>query len=444
MAQHQQWLQQGAKPNTPGRLILCNTNLAGLNFAKADLRYADFHGSDLQNTYFDNADLTEANLQQAFLRWASLRNSNFTGANLTHAILQNTVATDANFRQAKLNQAKLNSADFTDSDFASTYLIQADLSYSNFKQARFQWSHLMNANLSHSNFTQSDFSEAKLLNADLRYANLTDSNFYNSNLSAADLSNAIVKDAIFTAANLKNTLYQPQLESLPNLVNFSMVKNFRQIQFNLQQGAPALVALRSAYEKIGMRAMERQITALIKTHEMRQAWQQGGWGYLESSVNYLLFYLTSDYGAQPGRPLQIFMILLFLCALPYAFAIVKADRHNGIILKWLPKNNITSGDDHQCYRYACLGFFPVLHHLSLLHKLTRLIRLAIYFSLLTSFEISLGEEINFSQWISRIQKRQYSLHGTGWIRTLAGAQSLLCIYLVVLWALVYFGRPFEW
>jgi hypothetical protein len=42
-----------------------------------------------------------------------------------------------------------------------------------------------------------------------------------------------------------------------------------------------------------------------------------------------------------------------------------------------------------------------------------------------------------------MQTREYTLRATGWIRTVAGIQSLLSVYLLALWVLTYFGRPFE-
>jgi hypothetical protein len=44
---------------------------------------------------------------------------------------------------------------------------------------------------------------------------------------------------------------------------------------------------------------------------------------------------------------------------------------------------------------------------------------------------------------ARVQSREYVLRATGWVRTVAGIQSLLSVYLLALWVLTYFGRPFE-
>jgi hypothetical protein len=66
----------------------------------------------------------------------------------------------------------------------------------------------------------------------------------------------------------------------------------------------------------------------------------------------------------------------------------------------------------------------------------------LYFSLLSAF--SLGwRELNVGTWIARLQPREYILRPTGWVRTVAGIQSLLSVYLLALWVLTYFGRPFE-
>jgi len=42
-----------------------------------------------------------------------------------------------------------------------------------------------------------------------------------------------------------------------------------------------------------------------------------------------------------------------------------------------------------------------------------------------------------------LTKRQYDVKATGWVRSLAGIQSVVSIYLFALWILTYFGRPFN-
>ena len=71
----------------------------------------------------------------------------------------------------------------------------------------------------------------------------------------------------------------------------------------------------------------------------------------------------------------------------------------------------------------------------------RLFCTSFYFSLLSAF--SLGwRALNVGTWIARVQSREYVLRATGWVRTVSGIQSLLSVYLLALWVLTYFGRPF--
>ena len=72
----------------------------------------------------------------------------------------------------------------------------------------------------------------------------------------------------------------------------------------------------------------------------------------------------------------------------------------------------------------------------------RAIGAAFYFSVLPTFAIG-WRELNVGTWLTRIQRREYTLRATGWVRMLSGLQAIISVYLVALWALTYFGRPFE-
>jgi hypothetical protein len=71
-----------------------------------------------------------------------------------------------------------------------------------------------------------------------------------------------------------------------------------------------------------------------------------------------------------------------------------------------------------------------------------LFRTSLYFSLLSAFHLG-WREFNVGTWIARVQSREYTLRATGWVRTVSGIQSLLSVYLLAVWVLTYFGRPFE-
>ena len=66
---------------------------------------------------------------------------------------------------------------------------------------------------------------------------------------------------------------------------------------------------------------------------------------------------------------------------------------------------------------------------------------ALYFSLLSAFHIG-WRDLNVGSWLARISPREFTLRATGWVRVVSGVQSLLSVYLIALWVLTYFGRPF--
>lgn len=72
----------------------------------------------------------------------------------------------------------------------------------------------------------------------------------------------------------------------------------------------------------------------------------------------------------------------------------------------------------------------------------RVIRASIFFSLVNAFSIGY-KEFSIGRWLLLLSKRQYEIKPSKWARSVAGAQSLLTVYLFALWLLTYFGRPFE-
>ena len=69
------------------------------------------------------------------------------------------------------------------------------------------------------------------------------------------------------------------------------------------------------------------------------------------------------------------------------------------------------------------------------------LRYGLQFSLLSAFHIG-WNWLNVGSWITRLQGREYTFQAVGWVRRLSGLQSLLSVYLLAMWALSYFGRPF--
>ena len=65
----------------------------------------------------------------------------------------------------------------------------------------------------------------------------------------------------------------------------------------------------------------------------------------------------------------------------------------------------------------------------------------LHFSLLSAFHLGF-RDLNVGNWLARVQTRESGLQALGWVRAMAGLQSLLSLYLLAIWVLTYFGRPF--
>lgn len=143
-----------------------------------------------------------------------------------------------------------------------------------------------------------------------------------------------------------------------------------------------------------------------------------------------LFALPLCLGADCGWPVGLLALATAFCAMVpfYWMAGLRAAGRDGVYLVWSEKRIRQDLGANAPLRLRRSGF--------------RAIPWAAYFSLLSAFNLGF-REINVGNWIVRIQPREYGLQATGWVRTAAGAQSLLSLYFLAWWVLTYFYRPFE-
>ncbi len=71
-----------------------------------------------------------------------------------------------------------------------------------------------------------------------------------------------------------------------------------------------------------------------------------------------------------------------------------------------------------------------------------LLRTSMFFSLMSAFNIGF-RDINFGRWLRLLTRQEFDIKAVGWARVTAGWQSLISVYLIALWVLTYFGRPFD-
>jgi hypothetical protein len=401
LSDHRQWLDKwkpGVRPPTDaeGRAILCNADLRGMEpLSNLDLRRAILNDIDLSD-----AKLDKANLRYAELNRANLQRTHLFNADLIIAQLSNANLADAKLQNTTLRDANLNSSNLTDTDLTNAVLDGADLS------------------------------NAKLIRTKLVSASLILADLSNANLSAS-----IIENARLIGVNFTNAVYAPA--SAPPNGYVAGLTGLSTVTFPTGEET-GLVQLRDLLQKAGLRDLEREATFAIESGKTKQLFDKKNPGArIEATFRYIAFDLTTDYGLRFGRALMLIAALWAILIPLYGWSIWRAPKRptaSGIYRIW-PKERLEVRDGK-----------PALDSPAEAERLHRpgpaAFGWSAYFSLLSTFQIGF-REFSVGTWLTRTQPRNFALEATGWVRTVAGIQSLLSVYLLAMWLLTYFGRPFQ-
>ena len=413
LVKHKRWLQTQKREGE-------RADLSGADLREADLREADLSESDISGTNLMKANLSGANLHEANLLRANLREADLSEA----ADLDMANLIEANLRMVNLRGARM----------IAVKLERTNLSEANMQGALMQRAKLMKANLRDAHLNEADLLDADLSEANLRGADLSASKLI-SNLSKADLSGA---------------LFEPDPDHLPlssqDVDKIASARGLAELWYI--KSPQSLVKLRKSFKEAGYRQQEREISCSLKRSDSFQSWQEGGVGRIKAVFNYVFFDLTCKYGISPWRPLTILSFCLLIFFPFYCLALKSRRTDTGIWLVWLPDRVLKGEGQGKPIKLTVVPPFrrPATSKWAMvwwyLKRGFRIIRLGIYFSLVSAF--SLGwKELNVGNWITRIQTKEYTLKPTGWVRTLAGIQSLISAFLLALWAFLYIGSIFE-
>jgi len=201
---------------------LSNTNLREANLKKADLSFCmllgtDFFRTDLTGACFiaalsENLDLrharlaendfTEAVLKDVNLDEARCSDIDFTKANLTRARLNKVVFENCCLKGAKLEFASLDGAMLNGANMDKAILSYASMISANLVGTTLELAHLEGANLRKANLSECNLIRAYLPNAVLEGANLAGADLTGADLSGANLGNASLERANLSQTNL--------------------------------------------------------------------------------------------------------------------------------------------------------------------------------------------------------------------------------------------------
>lgn len=367
---------------------------------------ADLSGADLRDAWLRCFDLTGANLS-----WADLR-----GVDLSRAILNGTNLSYAHLDEANLEGAVLD---------ARTTL--------RFAQAP------------QSDLTGAIVAGAALRNIDLRDSNLSDvdatgADFTGADLSRTNLHNATFEKARVAGARFDDALFELRPAGTPSSTELTLTPNLRSLHFD--RSPHSLVELRDGFQHAGLRKQEGDLTWAIRNGERVHAEKEGRW--VESSFQLLLFEWPSAWGTEPSRLLRVLVVLWLVCGVLY-YLMIRFGRDSGI--RVVVTQRRPRGSRVMALRIR--SAVPFAHKVGRFRRAIKRLRHETQ-DLLTALGFSLRSTVNLKfqwldagAWLRMIQRRNFELEGFGWARTMSGLQSLLSFYLIALWVLSYFGRPFQ-
>jgi hypothetical protein len=351
--------------------------------------------ASLQDSYLDR-------LTPAFPAWRKEARKNPEKANLCNADLSN-----ANLSGANLKDANLSGANLRDGKLSSANLKDANLSGANLFFAFLWGANLFGANLS----------GAELLVAGLQGANLEQ-----TDVSKAKLAYVNLEGSTYAPVSAPPDPYVVGIRGLATL--------------NASEGEQiGLVQLRKLLQDAGLDESEREVTSSIQRNRTRDQLSSGilSIPWIEGVLRRAGFGWTTAYGLYPERALA-WILLLGIILTPVYMSVMLHPTQTSRIVQVFPQDRVDMIDAHSSAEQPRMKVAKAASWWSAF-------RWASYVSLLSAVNIGF-EQFTPGDWIRRLQGSDYSLQAVGWVRTVAGTQALISVYLLAMWALTQFGHPF--
>ena len=404
-----------------GKAVLNNAR-----FLYVEIEETDFREAILNKTKFKNSRLYDVDLRRASLQKTSFRDANLTKVDFSRSDLRGISLHDIAFESVSFAHANLKGTKLTNLDLRRTGFSRAILVNVNFRASALDESDFRIADLRGTRFVK-----ASLRNADLRGAALSDASFYQTDIHNAKLD----------GADVRYMRYEPI--SVPHAQYLTGINGIVDLWF--EPGAEAsLVRLRNLAGSSGYPRLERQATYAIRETKSRHMRASVDWANkIGGAADLVLFGWTVGWGLFPSRALWIMLTLIGISISFYAaiLAFPIGSRRHGIVRVWEEGRVRQSAGEVAVARSEVAELIP-RREVTGWRRLVHIGLWAMYFSLLSTFHIG-WRDFNLGAWLVRIQFRQYRLVGTGIVRAWAGVQSLVCVFLLALFAFTYFGRPFN-
>lgn len=285
-----------------------------------------------------------------------------------------------------------------------------------------------NASLRRQDFGGRDLRCASFVGADLEDATFSASDlrgalFTRASLSSAKFIHTDLRGTVFNWADMKSVVFEPLHQPMVQGIAYA-----KGLGWLTSTDTPThLVALKKALGDAGYLEKRKDIIAALNRWEPPSDLYRPIATWLANatrSLRYVLFDLTCEYGSNAVRPLAIMVASWATCMLLYWMIIVSPGRSALYVLV------ARIGADKK--RVAELPRVAGL----------KALRLAGLFSARNVVRLGFGQ-LDLGVWLRMLQRRDYDVVASGWLRTLAAAQALLSQYMIALSVLSAFGTPFD-
>ncbi|MBU0984212.1 MAG: pentapeptide repeat-containing protein [candidate division Zixibacteria bacterium] len=283
-------------------------------------------------------------------------------------------------------------------------------------------------------FSDADFSSSTFVGANLYLANLCRANMSGTDLRGANLGHARFTDALVACAVYEGITDAPHVDSMALAVGLD--------QLQYVTSPASMVALREGFAERGFRQQERDIIAATRKHD-------------ENYLEYILFHLTCNYGADLLRPWLPLGFIWLVCTAIYWTMMVWGSQ-SGIVFLIRRSSIAKSREQNEVLKSDMIDSMvrvelrpdnafdlsPSENARKRIPMRIRLVWWALFFSSISAFNIGF-RDINFGRWLKLLTRRKFDLEPFGWTRVVSGVQALISVYLLALWILSLYATPFK-
>jgi uncharacterized protein YjbI with pentapeptide repeats len=332
------------------------------------------------------------------------------GAHLTELDLQGKDLRFGRFMGARLVRVKMNNANIEDSWWVYSGWMAVEA-----RSMNARW-----ANLTHlivttsSNLSGVDAYGAVAPFSSFEGGTLESSTFEEADISSVKFRKVNIKDVDLSSSTAAGLVYEPSLGQLPRVQTFRSLKGLDRFT-TLNDGGAALMELEKSLADAGLRGQAATVRQALTDAPRASSY------LFQKSLQKIAFGVPYAYGRAPERLLVIGCILIPIFAVIYLVVLLQNREDVGI---WIQRDPVDKPE------------FREIPPVRLSRQNSNIYAMALLFSLRMAFRIG-WKDFNVGDWLARVQRHSYTLDSKGWARSVAGIQSLVSLYLLVLAVLSY-------